>query len=223
MIKPQNSRTITLEKAIRAVKAYNSGNYRGRKNTELDLQVRQTFTAGLAPTLEGILAQVRLIGDDYGGVAGFPAAITLAPVIAAEIHANRDSYTALITAALPLMQVQSSVDTVAHLLQPFTFTTPLHGKRNWHVWASKFWHFLNPDAFPIQDSRVARFFSLGSYPNSPARYVELLHRFREFAIAHQSWLASLRTADGGYAWSDTKVWDKVCYSVEELRDENHAS
>jgi hypothetical protein len=220
VIKAQDFRTITLETAIRAVKAYNSGSYRGRKNVNLDLQVRQSFAAGLAPTLEGIIAQVRLIGEDYGGVAGFPKALTLAPDVAAEIHRDRKSYTALITAAPPLMQAHSSVDTVTHLLQPFT--RPLYGKRNWHVWASKFLHFLNPDAFPILDSRVARFFGLwGS--NSAAKYVELLRRFRTFAITHQSWLESLRIADGGHAWSDTKLWDKVCYGVKELGDKNCAA
>jgi hypothetical protein len=28
------------------------------------------------------------------------------------------------------------------------------------VWGTKFWYFLNPDAFPIEDSRVDRFFVL---------------------------------------------------------------
>jgi hypothetical protein len=70
----ENWQTITLETAIQAVEAYNSGRYNGFDNLQLDLRGRQIFAGGLGQTLEAILEQVRFIGEDYGGVAGFRAA-----------------------------------------------------------------------------------------------------------------------------------------------------
>ena len=92
---------------------------------------------------------------------------------------------------------------------------PLHGKSKWQTWAAKFWHFLNPDAFPVEDSRVDKFFGLVQ-TNSSQKYVTLLGRFREFDLAHQSWLPQLRKVDSGHAWCDNKLWDKVCYGVVEV-------
>jgi hypothetical protein len=86
------------------------------------------------------------------------------------------------------------------------------GKKNWQVWGTKFWHFLNPDAFPIEDSRVDKFFVLTDL-NSVDKYLKFLNRFREFALSHQEWLAQLRQVDGGLAWCDNKLWDKMCYGL----------
>jgi len=213
---PVDFRTVTIEVAINAVQAYNSGSYRGFKNLHLDRCARHVFHAGLAPTLEGILEQVRFIGKDYGGVAGFQAALSLAPAIAHEIYAVRDRYESLVQAAPPLSCSPSSDKVVAELYAPFVKLA--HDKRNWQVWAAKFWHFLNPDAFPIEDSRVDTFLGLAGRANSVQKYVGFLHRFREFAMAHQSWLPLLRKADGGYSWCENKLWDKVCYGVVELKN-----
>jgi hypothetical protein len=47
---PVDFRTVTIEVAINAVQAYNSGSYRGVKNLDLDRCARHVFDAGLAPT-----------------------------------------------------------------------------------------------------------------------------------------------------------------------------
>ena len=52
-ITPPNRRTITLEAAVDAVRNYNTGNYRGVPNLELDRRARETFARGsLAHWLE---------------------------------------------------------------------------------------------------------------------------------------------------------------------------
>ena len=94
---------------------------------------------------------------------------------------------------------------------------------NWKVWAAKFWHHLNPHAFPIRDSRVDRIFILPS-SNAIDEYLELLNRFRAFVVSHQEWLPRLRQTDGGVdgevdglpMCSDNKLWDKMCYGLVDL-------
>jgi len=207
-------RTISIEVAIRAIRAYNTGLYRGIKNLDLDCRARQMFSAGLSITSEGIFEQVRFIGKDYGGVAAFPVALSVAPAIANDIYAVRDRYADLVRSAPQLLVSPSSNSVVAELYMPFVKL--VHGKRNWQVWAAKFWHFLNPDAFPIEDSRVDKFLGLAGRAHSVEKYVEFLHRFRDFAVSHQGWLPSLREADEGHSWCDNKLWDKVCFGVIEL-------
>jgi len=207
--------SITLPVAVQAVQAYNAGLYAGgMKNPDLDRRARAVFAQGLASTPDGVLEQVRFIGVDYGGAAGFKAAYSLVPAIAADIFAARDRYGAAARAVPPLLRAAVQVQVVEELYAPFV--KELHGKRNWLVWATKFWHFLNPDAFPVLDSRVDDFFRTGGRSQSPSKYVFVCGRFRDFSVAHHAWLPELRKADGGLAWSETKLWDKVCYGLKEL-------
>jgi hypothetical protein len=207
-------RTITRSIAADAIRAYNTDSYySANKGLNLDRRARQLFTKGLAPTRESILEQVHFIGKDYGGVAGFPAAVSLATVISNDIYAVRVRYSDLAETAAPLRQAPSSVKLITELFAPFV--KQLHRKKNWQVWATKFWHFLNSDAFPIEDRRVDNFFGIDQL-NSPQKYVALLNRFRDFDLTHQSWLPHLRTIDGGHAWCDNKLWDKMCYGVVEI-------
>ena len=209
-----NYNTITLEVAKRAVEAYNGGSYTGGiKNLDLDRQGLHLFRSGLGLSFEDIHKQVRFIGVDYGGAAGFRSAWSLAPAIARDIHSVRDRYSQLVQEAPALSGGPSPIELISELYRPFV--KPLHGNSNWQVWAVKFWHFLNSDAFLIEDSRVDKFFVLAR-PNSPEKYVSLLHRFRDFTREHQSWLSVLRRTDGGNAWCDNKLWDKVCYGVYEI-------
>jgi hypothetical protein len=212
-------RTITLEVAGRAIKAYNDGTNGCLKNPDLDRQARDMFADGLGSTSGKILRQVEFIGKkkEYGGVAGRPAAIKLAPAIAHDIFENRTEYERAANSASPILSQIPSRDTINLLYRPFV--KPLVDKNNressnWQVWASKFWHFLNPDAFPIEDSRVDKFFALND-PNSVDKYLKFLNRFREFALAHQEWLPHLRQVDCGLAWCDNKLWDKMCWGLRE--------
>ena len=206
---------ITLDVALQASRAYNNGCYaRGIKNPDLDKRARALFAGGLASSEDGIREQVRFIGVDYGGVAGFKAARSLVPDIARDIHKVRDRYDTTAKSAPPLMQEVVQLDVVAELYAPFV--KELHGKRNWLVWAAKFWHFLNPEAFPMLDSRVDGFFRTRGRSQSAEKYVCFCKRFRGFAISHRGWLPDLREADGGLAWRHNKLWDKVCYGIKEL-------
>jgi hypothetical protein len=211
---PQNYHTITINTAIEAIKAYNSGTYNGVGNIDLDLRGRRMFAGGLGATFEQVLEQLHFIGRDYGGVAGFPVALALTPTVADAIWADRDDYASAAKSAHPLVHGASSIATITYLLKPFVRS--LHGKRNWQVWASKFWHFLNCDAFLIEDSRVDRFFELVGRPSSAQKYFTLLQRFRDFEVSHRSWVEQLRAADHGHASCDNKLWDKVFYGVSEL-------
>lgn len=206
---------ITLEFAQNAIRAYNDGLYAGgQKNPDLDRQALALFKGGLGLTRELVLDQVRFVGVDYGGAAGFRAAHSLVPAIADAIWTLRDRYANLAGKAPSVLQGRTSVDVIAELFAPFR--QELHGKRNWLVWATKFWHFLNSDAFPVLDSRVDHFFGTAGRRQSAEKYILVCDRFREFVSAHAEWLPALRSIDGGLAWSDTKLWDKVFYGSAEL-------
>ncbi len=207
-------RTITLEGAKVAVKLYNNGKYGCLKNPDLDQQALDMFADGLGSGANKILRQVEFIGRDYGGVAGYPSAIKLAEKIAQAIFKNRDGYEKAGISAAPIVQDPPSRGTIEILYRPFI--QPLQGKQNWQVWGSKFWHFLNPDAFPIEDSRVDKFFVLTDL-NSVDKYLKFVTRFREFTLSHQEWVPHLRQIDGGLAWCDNKLWDKMCYGLGEQK------
>jgi hypothetical protein len=215
-------KTITLDRAGVAVKVYNEGMYGCLKNPDLDERARVMFKDGLGSTRDEILRQVDFIGRDYGGAAGFKAAYALAPDIASDIAANHQKYEHAALSALPVLTGLPSQEIIEILYDPFV--KPLHGKSNWQVWATKFWHFLNPSAFPIEDSRVDKFFVLTDL-NSVSKYMKFLGRFREFVLSHQEWLPDLRQVDGdvdGERCSDNKLWDKMCYGLADL-DERSAA
>jgi hypothetical protein len=211
---PVNWRTVTLENAKRAVKAYNDGSYGCLKNPALDKRALEMFADGLGITSGKVLRQVEFIGKDYGGVAGQPSAIKLAPDIAADIFKDRERYEQVAYSAKPLLQEVPSRSTIEVLYRPFMKSH--NNCRNWQVWGTKFWHFLNPDAFPIADSRVNKFFQI-SQPNSVDTYLDVATRFRNFELMHQEWLPPLREVDGGLSWCDNKLWDKMCYGLAELQ------
>lgn len=208
-------KSITLDDARKAILAYNASCYTdGLKSTEIDEKACALFQTGLAPTLAEIERQVRFIAVDYGGIAGFRAATALIPKITHDIYDIRDRYADLTMNARPLREGVAPVRTIEVLFKPFMRSEAFYNKHTWQVWAAKFLHFLNPDAFPIEDSRVDKFFHI-SGSNSPEKYLRLASRFRDFALSHQSWLAPLRELDGDPECSDNKLWDKVCYGVME--------
>jgi hypothetical protein len=220
--------TVSLDRACRAVEVYNKGlDGHGVVKDDLDIRARKMFANGLGSSTERIGEQLRFIGADYGGVAGRPAALKLVPNIAHDIFQNREEYERTAYSALPILsEVADRNTTIAFLYRPFV--QPLVDKNgretsNWKVWAAKFWHHLNPCAFPIRDSRVDRFFILPT-SNPIDEYLELLNRFRAFAVSHQEWLPHLRQVDGEVdgevdgipVCSDNKLWDKMCYGLVDL-------
>jgi hypothetical protein len=205
---------ITLETAQEAVRAYNDGCYWGGvKNPELDRQALALFEGGLGCTAEQVYEQVRFIGIDYGG-AGFKAPRDLVQTIRDDIWAVRDHYNTVAKAAPPVLQGPPPDSDIECLLAPFR--KEFHGKRNWLVWAAKFWHFLNHDAFPILDSRVDDFFHTRGQSQSARKYIFVCGRFRNFVMSHAEWRSVLRKADGDLACCNNKLWDKVFYGLAEL-------
>jgi hypothetical protein len=172
------------------------------------------FRDGLGFTLERIREQVWFVGKDYGGAAGFQKALSIAPDIANAIFACRQRYCSAIALARPLVEGVPARDTVEVLCRPFI--QPCERKRNWLVWGTKFWHFLNPEAFPIEDSRVDRFFKLTWDPDPVKRYLAMMYAFRGFALAHEAWVPILREADEAFS-SVNKIWDKVFFGAQELQ------
>jgi hypothetical protein len=219
--------TVALDRACRAVKVYNEGLYGCVKNPDLDKRAHDMFADGLGVTLGKIERQVTFIGDDYGGVAGRPAALSLASDVAHDIFQNRVEFERTATSASPVLSKAADRSAIEILYRPFV--KPLVDKNgretsNWLVWAAKFWHHLNPPAFPIEDSRVDDFFMLNNDSASVDKYMKLLDRFRTFVLSHQAWLPQLREADGGVdgemdgipLCSDNKLWDKMIYGLGDL-------
>jgi hypothetical protein len=208
-----NYKTITLENAKHGVKEYNDGVYGCLKNTAVDQQALAMFAHGLGPTDEEILQQVQFIGWNYGGVRAQPGALKLAPEIARDIFATRGQYVETARLAAPIATRVAPLNTIDVLYRPFM--KPFNGCQNWQVWGTKFWHFLNPEAFPIEDRFVRLFFRLTA-GNSVMQYRDFLQLFQTFTVSHQSWVPELREIDGGYAWCDNKLWDKMCYGLGTL-------
>jgi hypothetical protein len=198
--------SATLDRACRAVEVYNHGlDGRGVPKADLDIRAHKMFANGLGSTKADIEQQLRFIGGDYGGVAGFPSAITLAPVITKDIFDIREEYERTAASAHGILSQVADRSTIEFLFHPFVQV--LGNKSNWLVWAVKFWHHLNRDAFPIESSEVDAFFRVTSYRSQVDRYMTLLNRFRTFVLSHRDWLPHLRQADGGV---DGEVDGKLC-------------
>jgi hypothetical protein len=209
-------RNITLERAKLAVKVYNEGMYGCVKNPDLDERARVMFEDGLGRADADIERQVRFIGEDYGGAAGFKAAYSLTPLIARDIATNRAQYEQAVISAQPILMQVPRRASVNILYAPFV--KPLHNKSNWQVWFSKFCFWLNQRAFPMEDSRVNDFFLLTDL-NSVDKYLKFADRFRDFALRHEEWVPELRKVDDGsdsQPCSDNKLWDKMCYGLADL-------
>jgi hypothetical protein len=219
-------RTITLDRAKLAVKVYNEGMYGCVKNPDLDQRARVMFAVGLGKTLSEIELQVYFIGKDYGGVAGRPAALAFAPDVARDIAANREQFEQAVCSAQPILIQVPRRSAVAILYAPFV--KPLVDRnrvtRNWQVWGTKFWFWLNQRAFPMEDSRVNEFFLITD-ENSVDKYLKFAERFRDFVVRHQDWVPELRKVDDGsdsQPCSDNKLWDKMCYGLADLEKQSAA-
>jgi len=209
--------TVTLDRACRAVKVYNKG------LGDLDIRAHEIFANGLGRTVKEIEKQVRFIGErkGYGGVAGRTVAIRLAPTIAQRIFEIREEYERVAGSALPIRSQVADRSTIEFLFPPFVKSLEdKNNTSNWLVWAVKFWHHLNKDAFPIESSEVDRFFRLSDYNSPVDRYMKLLERFRDFVLSHQDWLSHLRQVDdvagGKPVCSDNRLWDKMCMGLDVL-------
>jgi hypothetical protein len=219
-VKRMNKRylNVTFADAENAIKAYNSEIYvkTGRKNVDIDAEGIDKFKTGLGMTLSTIEEQIRWIGKDYGGTAFMLALTRLPSIIANDIYSMRAEYVRKISSSEPLIHHIPDRSVVVSLYRPFiqVLQTPA-GKqmKNWMTWATKFWHFLNPNVFPIMDSHAKKFFKIPSNIEVVDAYMELLRRLHQLLIERFDWLTQLRQADKGHAGSDIKLWDKVAYQL----------
>jgi len=199
--------TVELDQCINAIRKYN--NTTGKRGIQLDIDARELFKNGLGYTVEIIQKQVHFIGNDYGGTAFKLAGIELPLKIANYIFSIRGEYVKAATSTPSLIKQIPDRNCIGFLYKVFQF--PVNNKRNWLVWGTKFWHFLNSNAFPIYDSRARNFFEIKINKDKVDEYCDFTARFREFLIAHQDWENQLWQVDGGIAWSSIKLWDKVAY------------
>lgn len=210
-------RTLTLSQAVAAIKSYNTGIYgrSGRLNTDIDHEGLILFKVGLSQNREGLTSQIAWVGKDYGGSAHTIAQGELPSKIADAILQNFSAYVELVNRQKPLNQCIPSIIDIQTLYKPFqqTVQTPNRTLKNWLVWATKVWHFLNPDAFQIMDSRTKKFYQVSASADVVSQYMQLQTNAQTLHIKNQAWLQQMRLVDGGLAWSDLKLWDKVAYEI----------
>jgi hypothetical protein len=216
---------IDLKLAEDAIRKYNSSKYGSRTNPEIDQEAIDTFARGLGSSYHEIFFQVAFIGWDYGG---FPDdcrrrtdALAVPRRIARYIHDYREEYEKAATEAssiLDPLDETAILNTVETLYKPFvqTVISINRERENWPVWAAKFWHRLNHDAFPIRDSRADDFLRVKG-----KSYLNFLVKFRDFVLPRQVWLPVLEQVDRatcviGRACCHNKLWDKVLYSFWDL-------
>ncbi|MEW6185162.1 MAG: hypothetical protein AB1585_05410 [Thermodesulfobacteriota bacterium] len=213
-------KTITLQQAICAVRSYNQGIYgkSGRKNLDIDNEGISIFEQGLSKDDDKLTMQIGWVGRDYGGTAHSIASKQLPPRIAKAILNEFEEYHKRIIQRLPLTQLGMPDSEISYFYKPFqqTLTTEKRTFKNWIVWGTKVWHFLNPKAFQIMDSRAKRFYQVSASSDPVSMYADLQRKTRDLLLSHEDWLPELRAADNGNAWSDLKLWDKVAYEVGNL-------
>lgn len=200
---------VTKEKAETAIRCYNIGRYRGRSNLELDSEGARMFEGGLRETEDGIREQVSWTGKEYGGSGNIHATRDLPSPIAHSIFAIRAEYDRQLLSAPILVDELFTRTLISTLFVPFQ---KQFGKaRNWMTWATKFWHFLRPDSFPIMDSRAKRFFEIRANPDPINQYIQLAQLVQHTLQDKNDWLPMLRQTDEGQTESDIKLWDKVAF------------
>ena len=195
--------------AIRAVGAYNRGEYRGRLNVDIDRDADQRFHDGLAQDLPTLIEQLRFVGEDYGGAQRrfLPHGIREeAALIAARMAPVLTRFAGVVSSTAPLIEQVPDEDALRFLFEPFV------GTKRWGVWASKTLHFLRPASFPVLDSRAIR--ALGAASGSS------VHHYRRFCVLFRcamsesaEALQAARGIDGGTSRSDIKLLDKILYEL----------
>lgn len=198
------------ETARRAVNTYNSGDYRGRRNVEIDRYAYERFRNGLPDDEDELVELVRFVGEDYGGAQlrflphGY---LEEAALIVKSLLPVLDHWRDTVAAAGPLRDNVLDCSVLERLFDPFT------GTKRWPVWASKMMHFLRPDVFPILDSRAKNAIGLPSLGSSPRHYHRYCTLIREVLVENYAALAAAAEVDAGAAPSELKLLDKILYEL----------
>ncbi|HYL13881.1 MAG TPA: hypothetical protein VEV41_12645 [Terriglobales bacterium] len=201
---------ITSNDAVKAVRDYNRGSYRGRMNVDLDREAYNRFRKGLSNELDELANQIAFVGEQYGGAQErfLPHAVRVeAVLIARNLHGVIDQWLKAVTEAKPLIEDVPDEGTLKSLFSPFTAT------KQWGVWASKTLHFLRPDAFPILDSNAKKPLGLRHLVGSSRDYHQFCFHLRNVLLANSDALAAARAADNLESPTDLKLLDKVLYQL----------
>jgi len=204
---------LTLHQASGAIRVYNNGYYRGQPNCQLDQCGYDLFADGLGSGEAEIRKQLEFTGSDYGGTALSLAKQVLPEKIASKLYAERNQYAEILRQTEPLLIGDGPrIDQISRLYEPFKESVVAGARvyKNWLVWASKFWHFLRPDVFPIKDRLVVQFLGAPARLDKVQEYLDFAARFKRFATARGEWLPELRSTDAFYH-GDVKLWDKVLF------------
>ena len=210
MIDQHGPASFTVATAVQAVRDYNRGSYRGRRNVDVDRVAYDRFRNGVPDDREGVVELVRFVGEDYGGAQrrflphGYREEAAL---IVANLMPELDEWRDLVNAARDLAAAVTGEGVLDRLFAPFV------GTKRWPVWASKTLHFLRPTAFPILDSRAKKALGVPNMGSSPRDYVRFCSAFRDALLANQDALAAARAVDDGASPSDIKLLDKILYQV----------
>ena len=210
-------KTLSLQQALSAIRSYNKGTYgrSDRLNIDIDNEGKVLFKSGLSSNRERLTQQIAWVGKDYGGSAHTIARSVLPSKIADTILENFTSYTSLINKQQPLHVAIPSTTDIQVLYHPFKqrVQTKKRTLENWMVWATKVWHFINPEAFQIMDSRAKKFYQINTSSDIVAQYLQLQVNARSLILKNQGWLQQMKSVDEGLSWSDLKLWDKVAYEI----------
>lgn len=199
---------IDTKAAVEAIRDYNGGCYRGRRNIDLDRDAYSRFRGGLPSVLGQLVDQIAFVGEQYGGAQDrFDDIPAEAAMIATNLHKVLGQWLKVVADAKPLRQGGPNEATLDFLFSPFT------GTKQWPVWASKTLHFLRPDVFPILDSNAKKALGLRNLVNSSRGYHQFSSCFRGVLLASSEALAAARTADDHESPTDVKLLDKVLYQL----------
>lgn len=196
--------------AVNAVRSYNAGVYRGRRNIEVGQIAFDRFRDGLPVDNAALVDAIRFVGEDYGGAQrrflprGYAEEAAL---IVSHLGPVTERWNNAAIAAAPILECAPPESLLAYLLTPF------HGTKRWPVWASKTLHFIRPAAFPVLDSRAKRALGMPNLGSSAVDYHRYSVACRDALLENATSLNAARDADSGTSPSDLKLLDKILYEI----------
>ena len=195
--------------AVRSVREYNADFYKGCRNIQLDREGYDLFRNGLSADLGRLIDQLTFVGDRYGAAQQrfMPHPIRIeAASIATKLIRVLDDWNRIVMRAKPLIEEVPSEASLAFLFSPFDCASL------WAVWASKTLHFLQPDAFPILDSKAKKALGL-NLGTSSRDYHTFCSQIRRVLLANGASLAAARIEDKAQSPTDVKLLDKILYQL----------
>jgi len=207
---------ISQNDAEEAIFDYNSGKDSfGKKNVDVDKEARAIFDGGLGQTLDEIKHQVEFIGNNYEGLKYFKnnEGHKISLKISKAIYNFRNVFTSSIKKydnyeALDINYIWDDI------FYPFSKGN-IGGKNDYKVWATKFWHFLNPSTFPIMDSRSVYFYAIDHIKCKKFQYNSCLRIIKWILVRNilELNLMKLHRFDNEHFTSYLKLIDKIAYQL----------